>query len=702
MRRRCSGAPGRGQLVTLVVVCSALLLRWASADTPPHEGPREGVRLSDAWLEKALLLAAGGSVEEAQSTTAALTRAAAGDIASPPPAGRRKRPPPPQAHSPPPPLLPPSPPPPSPTPPPAKAVPVPAPAGTAGKKKRPPPTFPLSPPPPSPPPSPPPQKGSRKRPPPPGVPPSPPGTPSPPRKPKRLRPPPPELPLAPSPPPPPPPRPPPPPLQQEPDIDWARYPSYAQLSEYLALRVAGSLGRCSLASAGKSVQGRDLWAVTIGDPSGVYYPDPANPDVPFPKARAAYIGVMHGDEKGHISAVLRLIGELCDPLSEPKFAPGGVQDANVTDLLASTVLYVLPLMNPDGYTATQRYNANGVDLNRNFLTSAFPFATPTPADGYALQPGTSSALYNAAADWTDNGGGGSHEPETLAVMSWLAAVRPHVSADLHGGAMVASYALDACDSRGEDLDCPSPEAPLPGYLANVYSMNHPSMRFSWGEMQASRQVAFFNGTTQGATWYPAIGTIADWLHHTYRRHMLTLELHYYKYAMFTADKLNMYATNRASMLRLAGVGGHMGLRALLRDATSGAPLAATVTPQQPGGAWAPEVENGGLVWKMAMPGVTYSGTIMPYDPADTSVSYEPIPYSFVVPYSWDDVLAKVPRANLAIARVFRAVRVGGPAAQASTATASPPQLQQQQQQQQQQSPPPNAPQPPAQQQQQQQ
>ena len=37
------------------------------------------------------------------------------------------------------------------------------------------------------------------------------------------------------------------------------------------------------------------------------------------------------------------------------------------------MLYVLPLMNPDGYTATQRYNANGVDLNRNFYTSAFPF-----------------------------------------------------------------------------------------------------------------------------------------------------------------------------------------------------------------------------------------------------------------------------------------------------------------------------------------
>lgn len=227
---------------------------------------------------------------------------------------------------------------------------------------------------------------------------------------------------------------------------------------------------------------------------------------------------------------------------------------------------------------------------------------PTAADGYALQPGTSNALYNAAADWTDNGGGGAHEPETQvrrggcggggdlppssphlltplltplltaqsilpclqAVMSWLASVRPHVSADLHGGALVGSYALDACDSRvgtrvvgdpwcmgvayrwparprgslppvhthartlgpllpthhcqptspspdpaapapaaappqGALLDCPSPEAPLPGYLANVYSMNHPSMRFSWGEVQASRQVQFFNGTTQGAT-----------------------------------------------------------------------------------------------------------------------------------------------------------------------------------------------------------
>ena len=62
--------------------------------------------------------------------------------------------------------------------------------------------------------------------------------------------------------------------------------------------------------------------------------------------------------------------------------------------------------------------------------------------------------------------------------------------------------------------------------------------------------------------------------------------------MFLNDKLNMYATNRPSMLRLAGVGAHMGLRALLRDAASGAALAATVTPQQPAGAWAPEVSAG--------------------------------------------------------------------------------------------------------------
>lgn len=50
----------------------------------------------------------------------------------------------------------------------------------------------------------------------------------------------------------------------------------------------------------------------------------------MPVLHVQYIGVMHGDEKGHISAVLRLVGELCDPLSEPKFAPGGVLDSNVT------------------------------------------------------------------------------------------------------------------------------------------------------------------------------------------------------------------------------------------------------------------------------------------------------------------------------------------------------------------------------------
>ncbi len=37
------------------------------------------------------------------------------------------------------------------------------------------------------------------------------------------------------------------------------------------------------------------------------------------------------------------------------------------------------------------------------------------------------------------------QPEARAVASYLSATRPELSANLHGGALVANYLLDACD-----------------------------------------------------------------------------------------------------------------------------------------------------------------------------------------------------------------------------------------------------------------
>ncbi len=47
-------------------------------------------------------------------------------------------------------------------------------------------------------------------------------------------------------------------------------------------------------------------------------------------------------------------------------------------------VYIVPVMNPDGFAAAQRMNANGVDLNRNVLTPDFPYGACGSCLGAAL------------------------------------------------------------------------------------------------------------------------------------------------------------------------------------------------------------------------------------------------------------------------------------------------------------------------------
>jgi protein MpaA len=80
---------------------------------------------------------------------------------------------------------------------------------------------------------------------------------------------------------------------------------------------------------GKSVQGRDITAYRMGDPTG---------------RPVLLIGVIHGNEaKGFgITQLIRTMP-----------TPPGID------------LWIIDSINPDGQAANTRQNANGVDLNRN-------------------------------------------------------------------------------------------------------------------------------------------------------------------------------------------------------------------------------------------------------------------------------------------------------------------------------------------------
>ncbi len=132
-----------------------------------------------------------------------------------------------------------------------------------------------------------------------------------------------------------------------------------------------------------------------------------------------YVGNMHGNEVVGREMLLLLAKYLVEGY--------GIND-RVTRLVDSTRIHIMPTMNPDGFelsregdrvSARGRANANGVDLNRNFPDQ---FSSRSPRG------------FRSDAD---------REPETLAVMQWSRQYPFVLSANLHGGSLVANYPFDS-------------------------------------------------------------------------------------------------------------------------------------------------------------------------------------------------------------------------------------------------------------------
>lgn len=122
-----------------------------------------------------------------------------------------------------------------------------------------------------------------------------------------------------------------------------------------------------LYTIGKSVQGRELWVMEISDLPGKH--ERGEPEF-------KYVGNMHGNEVVSREILLLLIQHLLESYGK---------DKDITKVIDSTRIHIMPSMNPDGYEravegvcsgVTGRANAKGIDLNRYcdiffFINSAF-------------------------------------------------------------------------------------------------------------------------------------------------------------------------------------------------------------------------------------------------------------------------------------------------------------------------------------------
>lgn len=124
---------------------------------------------------------------------------------------------------------------------------------------------------------------------------------------------------------------------------------------------------------GSSVQGRPLEVTQVGSGS---------------QLALAVIGNVHGDEV-HTEALVR--GLMEQYVNAPGLVPSGF------------TLYFVPTMNPDGLAAGTRYNANGVDLNRNWPTDDWQ---ADAARTRGIVPGSGGTAPGS-------------EPEVQAVSRWL-------------------------------------------------------------------------------------------------------------------------------------------------------------------------------------------------------------------------------------------------------------------------------------------
>jgi len=269
-------------------------------------------------------------------------------------------------------------------------------------------------------------------------------------------------------------------------------------------------------SAGKSVQGRELWGIEIT----------RNPGVKEMEPEMKYIGNIHGDEVIGRENLIRFVQYLCT-----QYGKTDLEGRRVTKLIDSTALYIIPSMNPDGFEAQQRTNMRGVDLNRDFPDQ---YRAPNKAN---------------------------FQPETAAIMNFSSQHNFIVSVNFHGGAVVVNYPYDGTtESVWGGLYSAAPDDELFIAISHAYADLHPTMR-----------TEFPTGITNGAEWYVLYGGMQDWNYVYKGTFELTIELG--PKTPLDTQLEGYYEDNLESMLYYLEVG-HTGVRGVVRK--NGQPVAATI------------------------------------------------------------------------------------------------------------------------------
>lgn len=150
---------------------------------------------------------------------------------------------------------------------------------------------------------------------------------------------------------------------------WSRQNEYQKISA--SLRRLDSAPYAKVEEIGKSAEGRPIYAIFLTSSEG-----------PVDRMRLLVLCGQHGNEPAAASAMIELAEEMAN-----------TTDPKRIEELKKAVTVIVPAVNPDGLIRRTRHNANGIDLNRDWII-------PT-------------------------------QPETRAVTRLIERLRPHVILDEH-------------------------------------------------------------------------------------------------------------------------------------------------------------------------------------------------------------------------------------------------------------------------------
>lgn len=245
------------------------------------------------------------------------------------------------------------------------------------------------------------------------------------------------------------------------DVDlsdpYVGYHDYSALTEWLNVMKSRYPEFIRVQSAGKSVQGRELWYLILSDK--------VNEEEGEPKF--IYHANMHGDEVVGRELMLTMVEYLMEQYGkEPK----------ITQLVDHSQIFIMPSMNPDGFEMGIRNNARGKDLNRNF-----PDRFNSPSD-------------------TPNG----REVEVQHMMNLAAANHFVYGINWHGGEICFNLPWGNISNGRDENKFGDDDFFYP--IGREYTEHNPSM-------YANHHRNFDHGLTYGYEWYPVNGGINDWLNY---------------------------------------------------------------------------------------------------------------------------------------------------------------------------------------------